>query len=460
MLRRVDVIGFTWAAVASLVCALLSGCDGFAATEPVSQPREPTDRELFEPHARVSQSAWEDAALRALSEPAPVKLPHAEWGGFLSHEPNARAMTFAGLKGQRLEISLAMPEPDADAMTSLASGSVGADLFAVEAEKTVRIGGLVQGETPLELRLPRDGNYIVRLTPEPSTDAIYHVELELGAALPSPLRGYVVHDMAVNAFFGARRDGGARSHQGVDIFAPRRTPVLAVADGIATYRANDLGGHSVWVSAPGVSYYYAHLERVAVGGGQRVKAGDIIGYVGNSGNARSTEPHLHFGIYEWGKNPIDPLPLLQSHRFEDIPGAEIEPTEPQTLWRSGCAARFPDSLSSYRVCLALSELVERPHRPADRRLCGPTDRSCGEQLVANATLARHALMPTYAGGPARIGPTRPGAAPGVRTVYADPPQTAVHALLEATAPVRDMWCTPTLGGLPPPCPEPRVRHLF
>lgn len=469
MLRRVDVIGFTRAAaVIGLVCAQLSGCDGLTATE--AMPAATSARAELAPRpAQLGESAWEEAALQALAEPTSVKLPHAEWGGFLSHEPNARAMTFAGLEGQTLEIVLAMPESEKDTMAALARGSVTAELFAVGGETPVRLGTLTQGEAPLMLRLPLDGNYVVRLRPEPNADAIYHIELELGAALPSPLRGYAVRDMAVNAFFGARRDGGARSHQGVDLFAPRRTPVLAVADGTATYRANDLGGHSVWVSAPGVSYYYAHLERVAVGGGQRVKAGDIIGYVGNSGNAHATEPHLHFGIYEWGKNPIDPLPLLQSHRFEDIPGAEIEPTEPQTLWRSGCAARFPDSLSSYRVCLALSELIERPHRPADRELCAPADAACGQELFASAKLARHTIAPAYGGISARIGSLGGAATPasaelgavnGFRTVYGHPPRIAAHALLEATAPLRDASCAPELGGLQWPCNGQRVRHLF
>jgi hypothetical protein len=451
MLRRVDVIGFAWtAAFTGFACVGLSGCDGLAATE--SMAPTPSRVELFDAlPARVAESAWHDAAVRALAEPTAVKLPHAEWGGFLSHEPNARAMTFTGLKGQRLDIALALPA-EAGTLASLASGAVTAELFVAAGPEPIRLAGIPLGEAPLTLRLPRDASYIVRLTPEPSTDAIYHVELELGAALPSPLRGYAVRATAVNAFFGARRDGGTRYHEGVDIFAPRRTPVLAVADGTATYRANDLGGHSVWVSAPGVSYYYAHLERVAVGGGQRVRAGDIIGYVGNSGNAHAMEPHLHFGVYEWGKKPIDPLPLLKSHRFEDIPGAEIEPTEPQTLWRSGCAARFPDSLSSYRVCLALSELVERPHRPVDRQPCAPAGSPCA-RLADYAQPTRHAPLAVYRDAAERS-PLRLGA------VYADLPAAPSQAALDVVDGVGATWCAAETGGLPSLCPTERARHLF
>jgi len=73
----------------------------------------------------------------------------------------------------------------------------------------------------------------------------------------------------------------------------------------------------VWLSTPGMSYYYAHLERATVSPGQRVRVGDVIGYVGNSGNAATTDPHLHFGIYRWGRGAVDPFPLLQARRFRE-----------------------------------------------------------------------------------------------------------------------------------------------
>jgi murein DD-endopeptidase MepM/ murein hydrolase activator NlpD len=102
----------------------------------------------------------------------------------------------------------------------------------------------------------------------------------------------------------------------VDIFVQRLTPVLAVAAGRAMPRKDDLGGNTVWLNAPGISYYYAHLDRVAVRDQQRVKAGDVLGYVGNTGNANGMPSHLHFGVYRWGREPVDPLPLLLGQRFE------------------------------------------------------------------------------------------------------------------------------------------------
>ena len=89
---------------------------------------------------------------------------------------------------------------------------------------------------------------------------------------------------------------------------------LAASRGIVTsVGTNRLGGNVVWVWDPErrQSQYYAHLSRQAVSLGTRVEAGEIIGYVGNTGNARSTSPHLHFGIYSFGEGPIDPFPYIE-----------------------------------------------------------------------------------------------------------------------------------------------------
>jgi murein DD-endopeptidase MepM/ murein hydrolase activator NlpD len=110
--------------------------------------------------------------------------------------------------------------------------------------------------------------------------------------------------------FGVERDAGRRLHEGIDIFAPKGTDVVAVAGGIARTGTNRLGGNVVWVYAPGEgrTFYYAHLDRSAIGAVALVEAGDVLGYVGNTGNAARTPPHLHFGIYDDGA--IDPWPFV------------------------------------------------------------------------------------------------------------------------------------------------------
>ncbi len=106
---------------------------------------------------------------------------------------------------------------------------------------------------------------------------------------------------------------GARKHEGQDIFAKRGTAVRSATDGIVVRLGRGgLGGNSVSVlGAGGRVYYYAHLACFdeAVHTGEQVTISTILGYVGNTGNARTTPPHLHFGVYARG-GAIDPLPLL------------------------------------------------------------------------------------------------------------------------------------------------------
>jgi murein DD-endopeptidase MepM/ murein hydrolase activator NlpD len=104
--------------------------------------------------------------------------------------------------------------------------------------------------------------------------------------------------------WGWARSGG-RSHEGVDMIADRGTPVVAVGSGDAVFKRNRLGGNAVWLTAPnGDKFYYAHLDSFA-GKSRVVKAGELIGYVGSSGNAHG--PHLHFETLPGG-NVENPYP--------------------------------------------------------------------------------------------------------------------------------------------------------
>lgn len=107
----------------------------------------------------------------------------------------------------------------------------------------------------------------------------------------------------------------ARRHEGIDIFAKRGTPVRSATEGIVVSTGETgLGGHVVWVLGPGGQrHYYAHLDQAAhVAVRERVQPGTVLGYVGNSGNATKTPPHLHYGIYT-KEGPINPYPLLEKH---------------------------------------------------------------------------------------------------------------------------------------------------
>ena len=127
-------------------------------------------------------------------------------------------------------------------------------------------------------------------------------------SLPNPLPGRPLTDT-----WGGARSGG-RTHEGIDIFAVRGTPILSTTEGVVlNVGPNNLGGRTVMVLGPGGQrHYYAHLEKYPdLERGDWVDAGDVVGYVGDSGNAKGTPPHLHYGIYTAG-GAINPYPLLRA----------------------------------------------------------------------------------------------------------------------------------------------------
>jgi murein DD-endopeptidase MepM/ murein hydrolase activator NlpD len=117
--------------------------------------------------------------------------------------------------------------------------------------------------------------------------------------------------------------GNERHHEALDIMAPKGTKVVAAADGrIEKLFTSKPGGLTIYQFDPTekYAYYYAHLDRYADGlqEGAQVKRGDVIGYVGTTGNADPNAPHLHFAVFEltpekqwWKGTPVDPFPLLQ-----------------------------------------------------------------------------------------------------------------------------------------------------
>lgn len=111
--------------------------------------------------------------------------------------------------------------------------------------------------------------------------------------------------------WGAPRSGG-RTHLGVDMIGAQGLPVVAVVDGFAQSKVNTLGGNTILLSgADGNKYYYAHLDSWAALGS--VTAGTVIGYLGQTGNARFSVPHLHFEIHPGGGAAVNPYPTVRAH---------------------------------------------------------------------------------------------------------------------------------------------------
>ncbi len=234
---------------------------------------------------------WVDAADRALAEAQSIELPfskldeQAAGGG-------AKGYSFTVPVGRRVSVNVASDE--------LRVGELYVDLFRTSSGKRERVAGALPGggSQPVVFDAIEGGDYVMRVQPQLGATAGYDVEIATSALLSFPVVG--VDGSAIWSGFGAERDGGRRAHRGVDIFAPRGTPVLAATDGWVTrVETTRVGGNVVWMQPlfGNMRLYYAHLNEQWVEPGDFVLAGEPVGAVGNTGNAITTPPHLHFGVY-------------------------------------------------------------------------------------------------------------------------------------------------------------------
>src|SRR6476661_3600956 len=170
---------------------------------------------------------------------------------------------------------------------------------------------------------------IVRLYREPPS-----------ASLPVPVQG-IDRSQLADTWGGARSEG--RRHEGIDIFARRGTPVISATHGVVTRKGwNRLGGRTVGVVGPaGWYHYYAHFDDWSIVGlGDWVEVGTVLGYVGDSGNAKGTPTHLHYGIYVEGQ-ARNPYPLLAKRPGEDREITLPPPPRPPARAPSGSPRRRP-----------------------------------------------------------------------------------------------------------------------
>ena len=183
-----------------------------------------------------------------------------------------------------------------------------------------RLAGLVglSGAMAL-LALPAWSTPAVPMPSAPPTDAT--TAAVEPPALSMPVQGLLGESLRDT--YADQRSGGARVHEALDLMAPRGTPVLAVDDGVITKLfLSKPGGITIYQFDPSrrFAYYYAHLDSYAAGlvEGQAVRRGDLLGYVGSSGNADTAAPHLHFALFRldaerrwWTGVAINPFPYLR-----------------------------------------------------------------------------------------------------------------------------------------------------
>ncbi|OIN58565.1 M23 family metallopeptidase [Arsenicibacter rosenii] len=292
---------------------LLQACNGVGPATGLFRSTSPHEQyEQSLKSAKLDRTAlgidWLDVAQRALRDSLQISIPYRESGYFAAGRPFAVGYRLNAQRGDKLIIRVDIQGQK--------EGQVFIDVFELDDRAPANRPNLVVSSkadtNQLEWEVRRTRMHLIRIQPELLRSGRYTIAISREPLLSFPVQGRTSRQ--ISSFFGASRDGGQRRHEGVDIFAPRGTPALAVTDGIISrVGVNELGGNIVFLSdnARNQRLYYAHLDRWHVTDGQRVSTGDTVGFVGNTGNARTTGPHLHFGIYSGGEGAVDPLPFIR-----------------------------------------------------------------------------------------------------------------------------------------------------
>jgi murein DD-endopeptidase MepM/ murein hydrolase activator NlpD len=244
---------------------------------------------------------WIAVSKNTLATPHSIKLPYRQIGNFPASEPKALTLEFPAKQGEQLVIALVKKD---------STGTIPyADLFIKDGAD---IDHLLSADTT-QMQFSFDANqtstYLLRLQPELYSSVSYDLSISVAPSLDFPVAGTKAK---AGSFWGDDRDAGRRKHEGIDIFAPKLTPAIAAADGYITgVQEGGLGGKTVWMKVADKNYYlyYAHLDKQLVEEGERIRKGDTLGLIGNTGNAKYTPPHLHFGIYTHS-GPVDPWPFV------------------------------------------------------------------------------------------------------------------------------------------------------
>jgi murein DD-endopeptidase MepM/ murein hydrolase activator NlpD/SH3-like domain-containing protein len=324
-----------------LLVGSLSACTGFGPTQSIFRSTSPHDQYSQSlKAAKLDQTAlgsdWIQAGERALRDSLKITVPYRESGYFSANKAFAVGYRLSAERGDRFIVKVETQGQK--------EAQVFIDVFGFDDRKQTTLIAASKADTNVLAWEPRKTQtYLIRVQPELLRSSHYIITITREPALAFPVQGRDSKQIA--SFFGAVRDAGRRRHEGVDIFAPRGTPALASVNGTITrVGANKLGGNFAFLTdnSRGISLYYAHLDRWNVTQGQRVSAGDTVGFVGNTGNAQTIAPHLHFGLYSPGDSAINPLPFIRLGR-----GPAKQPVLPVS--RLGDSVRVSASSSVVRL---------------------------------------------------------------------------------------------------------------
>ncbi len=243
---------------------------------------------------------WLSRAANIAGNALAIKIPYKETGYFAPDKTQSVTLVFDAVKGKKINIAITKKPAT--------NFNIYVDVFEqAKNGEFERVAFADTAGTSLEYEIDNSSKYYLRLQPELLSGGQYTLSITAGPSLGFPVTASA--RPRIGSFFGDGRDEGERLHEGIDIFAPKRSAVIAAANGLVTsVRENTLGGKVVFMRPEGKDYslYYAHLDSQWVSTGQSVSIGDTLGLVGNTGNARYTASHLHFGVYT-GSGTVDPI---------------------------------------------------------------------------------------------------------------------------------------------------------
>jgi murein DD-endopeptidase MepM/ murein hydrolase activator NlpD len=304
---------------------IISGCSQInKASDFITNP---TAKEQYKRDLNVSDelfTIWENSAETAFQDSLEISLPYVETGKFFPKSFSVYSYEIELQPGEAFSL-----EVETNATKQL----VFIELFEKTKDtipKFKKVESIGFQKKKLNFEAEKTSTYKVVIQPEIEAHTPFTIKMEKNPAYLFPVSAGINEN--VQSYWGANRDGGDRSHEGIDIFAKRGTPVVAATNGNIGYTGEKgLGGKQVWLRdrKRKQSLYYAHLDSIADVSGN-VKRGDTLGFVGNTGNARTTPPHLHFGIYKRYRGAINPLYFVyQTNLLEADP--EILNSIPQKL---------------------------------------------------------------------------------------------------------------------------------
>lgn len=317
---------------------------------------KPTAREKYERQFEDNSpliTRWKEASEKALLDSVTIPVPYVEAGKFTPQSFIVYSYEISLDQGERLRAEI-----QTDSMETL----VFMDLFQQKRDTLEPYEHTISSDftgTQLQKEISSPGVYKLLVQPEIMANTSFRLKIYKEPVYTFPVASK--DNAAVQSIWGADRDAGRRRHEGIDIFAPRGTPVVAATSGRISSTGNKgLGGKQVWLrdAKRGNSLYYAHLDSIIARPGMKVSPGDTLGLVGNTGNARTTAPHLHFGIYKGYRGAQNPLPFVfQTEKPEDSQVSEIADSEyiiskatanlrkgPSTKFRVGAKVKPQDSL--------------------------------------------------------------------------------------------------------------------